>query len=86
MLRLCLGRHDLPRARWQLQHGGVLASGQFRHQDDLTIRQFQSIMVDVTLLFIDLAKAGHLVWEPFVTEALGGLALKILFKGKLRAR
>jgi hypothetical protein len=36
--RLHLGSYNLPRAGWHLQHGRVLASGQFRHQDDLTVR------------------------------------------------
>ena len=46
-------------------------SSQFRHQDDLTVRQFQSIMVDIRLVLIDLPKSRHLVREPFVTEAIG---------------
>jgi hypothetical protein len=49
----------------------VLVSSQFRHQDDLTVRQFQSIMVDIRLVLIDLPKSRHLVREPFVTEAIG---------------
>jgi hypothetical protein len=62
---------NFARTRWQLQHGRVLVSSQFRHQDDLTVRQFQSIMVDIRLVLIDLPKSRHLVREPFVTEAIG---------------
>jgi len=69
-----------------LQHGRVLASSQFRYQNDLTVRQFQSIMVDIRLVFIDLFKPSHLVREPFVAEAIRGIAFYILFKGKLGAR
>ena len=43
-------------------------------------------MVDVGLLLIDLPEPGHLILEPFETEPIGCLELKILFKGKLRAR
>jgi len=78
---LCLGR-DLLGSGWHLQYGGLLASGQFRHQDDLTVRQFQSIMVDLALLLIDLPEPGNLVREPFVAEAIGRVALQILFKGE----
>ena len=45
---LCLG-HVLAWACWQLQHGCVLASGQFRYQHDLTVRQFQGVMVEIGL-------------------------------------
>ena len=67
---LCLG-HVLAWACWQLQHGCVLASGQFRHQDDLTVRQFEGVMVDVGLLLIDLPEPGHLVPVTLVAEAIG---------------
>jgi len=43
-------------------------------------------MVDTRLMLIHLPKPSQLVLEPFVTEAIGCLVLKILFKGKLRAR
>jgi hypothetical protein len=42
-------------------------------------------MVDVALLLINLPEPGHFVREPFVAEAIGRVALQILFKGKLRA-
>jgi hypothetical protein len=41
-------------------------------------------MVDVALLLIDLPEPGNLVREPFVAEAIGRVALQILFKDKLR--
>jgi hypothetical protein len=69
-----------------LQHGRVLAPGQFGQQDNLTVRQFKSIMVCVWPVFIDLAKLSHLVRQPFVTETIGGLAFQILCKGKFGAR
>jgi hypothetical protein len=69
-----------------LQHSRVLASGQFRQQDDLTVRQFKSIMVCVGPVLIDLAKPSHLVRQPFVTEAIGCLTFQILFKSKLGAQ
>ena len=81
LMWLCLGR-DLLGSGWHLQYGRLLASGQFRHQDDLTVRQFQSIMVDLALLLIDLPEPGNLVREPFVAEAIGRVALQILFKGE----
>jgi hypothetical protein len=80
---LCLGG-DFERAGRQLQHGGVLASGQFRHHNDLAVRQFQAIMVDVALLLIDLPEPGNLMREPLVAEAIGAFAFHILCKGKLR--
>ena len=73
------------RAYRHLQHGRVLASSQFRHQDDLTVRQFKSVMVRIRLVLINLPKPGYLVREPFETEAVGSLAFKIVFKGQLRA-
>ena len=49
-----VGRSDLVRADWHLQHSRVLASGQFRHQDDRT--QFESIAVNIRLVLIDLPR------------------------------
>jgi hypothetical protein len=54
-----------------LQYGCVLASGQFRHQDDLTVRQFQGVMVEIGLVLIDLPKPSYLVRELPVAEAIG---------------
>ena len=78
--------HDFAGAGWHLQHCGVLPSGQFRQQDDLTVWQFQSVMMNVRLVLIDLPKPGNLVLEAVVAEAIGRLAFQALFKGKLRAR
>jgi hypothetical protein len=63
----------------------VLASGQFRYQDDLTVRKLQSVMVEIGLILIDLPKPSYLVRESSVPEAIGALAFQIFFKGKLRA-
>jgi hypothetical protein len=63
----------------------MLTSNQFRQEDDLTVRQFESIMVCVGPILIDLAKPSHLVRQPLATEAIGCLAHQILFKSKLRA-
>ena len=69
-----------------MKDGRVLPCAQFRQLDDLAIRQFERVMMDARLVLIHLPKPGHLVLEPFVTEAIGGLALKIFLKGKLCAR
>jgi hypothetical protein len=74
------------RAYRHLQHGRVLASSQFRHQDDLTVRQFKSVMVRIRLVLINLPKPGHPMREPLETETVGSLASQIFFKGQLRAR
>ena len=68
-----------------MKDGCVLRCAQFRQLDDLAIRQFERVMVDARLVLIHLPKPGHLVREPFETEAIGGLALKMFFKGKLCA-
>jgi hypothetical protein len=63
----------------------MLVSGQFRYQDDLTVRQFQSVMVEIGLVLIDLPKPSYLVRKSSVSKAIGALAFRIFFKGKLRA-
>ena len=77
---------EFPRAHRHLKDGRVLPCAQFRQLDDLAIRQFERVMVDDRLVLIHLPKPGHLVREPFETEAIGDFALKIFFKGKLCAR
>jgi hypothetical protein len=69
-----------------LQYDRVLAGAQFCQLDDVAVRQFQSVVVHVTLLLVHLPKTGHFVREFFETETISSLALKIFFKGKLRAR
>jgi hypothetical protein len=73
-------------AHWHLQHSRLLAWAQFRHFDYLTVRQFKGIMMDAGPVYIDLPKPGQLVPELFRTEAKSPIALKVLLKGKLRAR
>jgi hypothetical protein len=63
-----------------LQHGRLLARAQFGQLDDLTIRQFERVMMDAKLMQINLPKPGQFVLEPFETE-IGGFALKIFVKG-----
>jgi hypothetical protein len=69
------------RADWHLQHGRLLAWTQFRQLDDLTVRQFERVVVDARLVQINLPKPGQFVLESFETKAKGGFALKIFFKG-----
>jgi hypothetical protein len=64
-----------------LQHGRLLARAQFGQLDDLTVRQFESVVMDARLVQINLPKPGQLVLEPLESEAVGGFALKIFFKG-----
>jgi hypothetical protein len=61
---------DGVRADGHLQHGRVLAWAQFRHLYDLTVRQFESVMMDTRLMHIHLPKSSDLVLEPFETEAI----------------
>ena len=57
----------------------------FRYQHDLTVRQFQGVMVEIGLVLIDLPKPSYLVRESSVSETIGALAFRTFFKGKLRA-
>jgi hypothetical protein len=43
----------------------------FRYQHDLTVRQFQGVMVEIGLVLIDLPKPSYLVRESSVAEAIG---------------
>jgi hypothetical protein len=84
VLWLWLG-YSRARANWHLQHDRVLAFAPYCQFDDLTIRQFERIMVHTGLIQIHLPKPGNFMLKPFEAEAVGAFALNMCFKSKLRA-
>src|SRR5712691_763605 len=71
----------------QLQHGRVLAFDHAGQQHDLAAGEFERVVMRVRPLAIDLPEARRLLADFAVgQEAVGGLAHRVLFEGKLGAR
>jgi len=49
--------------RWQLKHGGLLSLVKQSQKNDLTVREFQSVVVRPRDTLIDLAKDRGLVLD-----------------------
>src|SRR6516162_3817608 len=85
----CLSRGHRMCADRQLQHHRALAFAQAREQHDLPVREFQRIVMDHSVLHVDLPEARELLSDFLVGEdadAKHRLALDILVERNLRAR
>src|SRR6516164_6083022 len=85
----CLSRGHRMCADRQLQHHRALAFAQAREQHDLPVREFQRIVMDHSVLHVDLPEAREPLSDFLVGEdpdAKHRLALDILVERNLRAR
>src|SRR5262249_61284073 len=70
----------------QLQHRCGLASGQLRDLQNLPIREFQRIVLNVRIVDIDLPKASNLVIHTGLTEkAESAVVPDIVVEGEFRS-
>jgi hypothetical protein len=54
----------------QLQYGGALTGDQPRNHHDLSIREFERVVVDVRIVHVDLPESGNLVIHARSAERL----------------
>ena len=70
----------------QLQHRSGLASDQLRNLQNLPIREFQRIVLNVRIVHIDLPKACDLViYTGLAKKAEGAIVPDILVEGQFRS-
>src|SRR4029078_6786211 len=69
------------RKRRQLQHGRVLTLAQLPSQDDLPIGKFQSVMMNVWLVFVDMLKLSEAMSELPANDH-ANIPLHLFLKGK----
>ena len=74
------------RGRRHLQHGRALARRQPRHQDNLAAGKFERVVVDVRIVHVDLAEAGHFVLNARLAEQTeGAVVFNVAREGELGA-
>jgi hypothetical protein len=76
----------------QLQHRSGLATDELRNLQNLPVREFQRIMLDVRIIYINLPEARDLVINTSLARKLnakktaGAVVLNVFVKGEFRSR
>jgi len=70
-----------------LQYGRVLTGDQPRDQHDLSVREFERVVVDVRIVHVDLPESGNLVIHARSAERPeSALVLDVFVESQFRTR
>jgi hypothetical protein len=86
-LRTLLRAALIARGRRQLQYGRALTGDQPRDHHDLSIREFEGVVMQVPVAHVDLPESGNLMIHARSAEqAESALVLDVFVKSQFRAR